>query len=186
MNKFLIYIFILFINAIPALALQDDFVNQTLAKQKLEKPYSHTQYNYQSTTKVPIKLSILENISEDKVYEGQPLKFKVCRDVCYDDKVIIKKDTIIPARLETVITSGMNGIPASMIIGDFRIPDIPQSKITDNYEVIGQDRSLWVFPLKWALTPLPPTGSLTNFILGGHARLKTKKVIEIYYYPDWI
>ena len=39
--------------------------------------------------------------------------------------------------------------------------------------------------MKWALTILPPSGSLTNFIKGGHAKLKTNEVIELYYYPDW-
>ena len=53
------------------------------------------------------------------------------------------------------------------------------------YEVFGQDRSLIVFPLKWALTILPPTGSLTNFIKGGHAKVKTNKTITLYYHPNW-
>ena len=80
----------------------------------------------------------------------------------------------------------MNGIPASIIIGSFDIPNINPDKVTYYYEIIGQDRSLWVYPLKWALTILPPTGSLTNFIFGGHAKLSTKKKIKLYYYPEWI
>lgn len=80
----------------------------------------------------------------------------------------------------------MNGIPASIIFGDFKFENIDKNKIDYTYERFGQDRSLWVFPLKWALTILPPTGSLTNFIKGGHARLKTNKVIQLNYYPEWI
>ena len=52
-------------------------------------------------------------------------------------------------------------------------------------EKFGLDLSLLVFPIKWALTFLPPTGSLTNFILGGHASIKENKIIELYYYPNW-
>ena len=80
----------------------------------------------------------------------------------------------------------MNGIPASIIVGNFEVENIPKGQISDSFEIRGQDRSLWVYPLKWALTILPPTGSLTNFIKGGHAKLKENKTIQIYYYPEWI
>ena len=79
----------------------------------------------------------------------------------------------------------MNGIPASIILKNFEIENIPKSKLSNTYELFGQDRSLIVFPLKWALTWLPPTGSLTNFIMGGHVRLKPRKKITIYYFPEW-
>ena len=79
----------------------------------------------------------------------------------------------------------MNGIPASIIFNIFDIEGINKNSLSDSYEASGQKRSLLVFPLKWALTPIPPTGSLTNFIKGGHARLKIKKPIVIYYYPEW-
>lgn len=152
-----------------------------------EKPEAHLNYNYESTTKIPIKMQITENIKdENHVYEGQPVTFRVVRDVFYNEEVVIKQGTIVPAKVETVITSGMNGIPASIIFGSFKFENIDANKIDYTYERFGQDRSLWVFPLKWALTILPPTGSLTNFIKGGHAGLKTNKIIEINYYPDWI
>ena len=79
----------------------------------------------------------------------------------------------------------MNGIPASIVFKDFDISEIAKGQISDTYEIYGQDRSWLVFPLKWALTILPPSGSLTNFIMGGHAKLKTKKPIIVYYYPEW-
>ena len=72
-------------------------------------------------------------------------------------------------------------------IGDFiiRINNIKKGQLSQSFEIFGQDRSLFVFPLKWALTPLPPTGSLTNFIKGGHAKLSENKTITIYFYPEW-
>ena len=42
-----------------------------------------------------------------------------------------------------------------------------------------------VYPIKWALTPIPGVGSLTNFILGGNAKITPKDKIIIYYYPEW-
>ena len=90
------------------------------------------------------------------------------------------------SKVSIIITPGMNGIPASIILKDFEIDGVKSSRLTNEYEIFGQDRSLLVFPLKWALTILPPTGSLTNFIMGGHAKIKVKKPITIYYYPEWI
>ena len=72
-----------------------------------------------------------------------------------------------------------------IIFDDFQVPNIKPNQITGMYEVYGQDRSLIVFPLKWALTIFPPTGSLTNFIKGGHAKVKTNKTITLYYHPKW-
>lgn len=141
--------------------------------------------NFESTVKLPIKLTIADEIrSEKDIYEGQLINFKVVNTVKYKN-VEIKKGDIVPARVKVVITSGMNGIPASIIFGDFRINNITSAQLDESYEVFGQDRSLWVFPLKWALTPLPPTGSLTNFIKGGHVKVKKNKVITIYYHPEW-
>ncbi len=143
-------------------------------------------YNYESTLKIPIKLSVLESIkSEKNVYEGQTIKFISVEDVFYNSNCIVKRGDIIPAKVKIKITPGMNGIPGSIIFDEFEIVGVSQSQLTCNVEAFGQDRSYIVFPLKWALTILPPTGSLTNFIMGGHAKLKTKKIITIYYHPEW-
>lgn len=189
MNKIISLLTVLFLITSPCFAkiMQDEFVNSTLKNIPLEKPQTHIKYNYESTKCVPIKLHITENIkNENYIYEGQPVTFKVIEDVVYNNEIIIKQGTIVPARVEAIISSGMNGIPASIIFGDFKFENIDKNKIDYTYERFGQDRSLWVFPLKWALTILPPTGSLTNFIKGGHARLKTNKVIQLNYYPEWI
>ena len=80
----------------------------------------------------------------------------------------------------------MNGIPASIVFEDFKIDNVENGKLQNTLEVFGQDRSLIVFPIKWALTILPPTGSLTNFIMGGHARIRQGKTFTIYYHPEWL
>lgn len=143
-------------------------------------------YNYESTERLPIKLSIENEIhSEKDVYEGQEVNFKALYSVRHNNQLIVQRGDIVPAKVKVVITSGMNGIPASIIFGDFKINNISSSQIDNTFEVFGQDRSLFVFPLKWALTPLPPTGSLTNFIKGGRVKVKKNKVITIYYHPNW-
>ncbi len=185
MNRLIILLFSLLIS-LPCFAQSVvDEIAQNLPRAVCQ-PNVYKNYNFESTEKIPVKLKILEDIkSEFDVYEGQFIEFKVAKDVVYNDKVIIKRGTPTLAKVSVIITSGMNGIPASIIFNDFDIEGINKNKLSDSYEVFGQNRSLLVFPLKWALTPIPPTGSLTNFIKGGHAKLKVKKPITIYYYPEW-
>ena len=186
MNKIIMTIFLLLISPICfAEILDDDFANSTLIDVK--QPQTCLKYNYVSTKKVPIKLAFTEKLGTEKdVYEGQSVELKILNDVILNNKVVVKKDTIAHAKIGIIISTGMNGIPASIILEDFEIPNIQSNKLSGSFELFGQDRSLFVFPLKWALTPLPPTGSLTNFIMGGHVKLKPKKKITVYYYPDWI
>ena len=79
----------------------------------------------------------------------------------------------------------MNGIPACIVIDNLQIEGLDNSKINGTIIKKGINLSLLVFPLKWALTFLPPTGSLTNLIKGGNATIDKKTEITIYYYPDW-
>ena len=152
----------------------------------VESAAVYKDYDYTSTIKVPIRLKIKEDIkSEKELYEGQIIDFKVTKDVLFNGKTIVKRGAVVPARVSVIISPGMNGIPASIIIDKFSIEGISKTQLTASYEIFGQDRSLLVLPLKWALTPIPPTGSLTNFIKGGHVKIKAKKPIEIYYYPEW-
>ncbi len=133
----------------------------------------------------PIKISIIKPIESEKdIYEGQIIKFKVVQNVFNDRKIIIKRGTPCIARVETIITNGMNGIPASIILGNFQIPEIDSDELQCEYEKFGLDLSLLVFPIKWLLTPLPPTGSLTNFIKGGHVKITQDQIITINYYPN--
>lgn len=186
MNKFLGIILLFFITlSVNAEIINDDFADITL--ENSPKPKTYTNYNYQSYEKYPVQLTITEEIKSEKdIYEGQEIQFRVKRNVVRNDKTIIQRGDIITANVKLIISSGMNGIPASIVFEDFRGENIKRGQFAGEYEVIGQDRTLLVYPLKWALTILPPTGSLTNFIMGGHAKIKPKKTITINYYPEWI
>ena len=187
MNKFLLLFLLLFLNCTFCLAENiSDEIADALPR-AVKQPIINQDYNFESTKKIPIKLKLINPIkSESELYEGQYIDFKIVKDILYNDKIIAKRGEIIPARVSVIIAPGMNGIPASIIFKDFDIQGITKSKITNDYEITGQNRSLLVFPLKWALTILPPTGSLTNFIMGGHAKLSSKNHITIFYYPEWI
>ena len=186
MNRFLSIIFILFSISLPAISYEEDFiVEKFLSEKDLEKPFVNDNYNYQDTNIIPIRLKIIDSIkSEQDIYEGQVLKFKVIEDIWDQEILLLKRGTICTANVETIINNGMNGIPASIILGNFQIPNIDSNKLQSDYEKYGMDLSLIVFPLKWALTILPPTGSLTNFIKGGHAKIKNKDIITIKYFSN--
>lgn len=166
---------------------RDYFVEKTLASNIYPAPYTNLNYNYESLERVPIKLQITNSIStkKDNIYDGEKLEFRVREDVFYDNKIIIKKGTIVKAEIETYITRGWNGIPAALIIDNFEIPNIEKDKLKSLYIKKGANRTIYILPVKWALTPLPPTGSFTNIILGGHAKITPKDKIVIYYYPKW-
>ncbi len=143
-------------------------------------------YNYQSTFFVPIKMSITEDFStKTPLNEGEKLQFKITEDVFINKSKILEKGTLVNATIETIITSGMNGFPDEVILNRFEIPGIKNSQIRNEYIKTGRNRCYWVYPLKWALTPIPFVGSLTNLIKGGHAQIKTDDIITIYYYPEW-
>lgn len=177
----------LFLCSSYASAIINDPIADELKNQSLEPPDAHLIYNYQDTTKIPIKLSLTTPIKdENDVYDGQNVAFRVLNNVVYEGNLIIKRGTIISARVQTTISSGMNGIPAYIVFDDFKFEGVAPGKISGVVQAAGLDRSLWVFPLKWALTPLPPTGSLTNFIKGGHVKVKNDAVFVLYYHPHWL
>ena len=143
-------------------------------------------YNFEDTEYVNIRLSPLEEIStSNEIYEGQEVKFKVRRNVYCHDTLLIKKDTIVTARIETIITRGMNGFPAEIIIDNFKFEGVHDTQILSTYREVGSNFALLVYPIKWALTPIPFVGSLTNLILGGNAKIKKDEVITLKYYPHW-
>ncbi len=189
MNK-VIYTFLIFftfttINAKATMI--DSFVDQTLKNVEVIKPISNTDYNYESLENFKIKLKITENIygKKNRIYDGQKLKFKVLEDVFYNNELILKRSDIVTGTIQTYTTRGMNGIPGMIIIDNFEIPGLDKNKLKGLYVKKGLDFTIYVLPLKWALTPLPPTGSLTNILLGGNAKITDKDKIIIEYYPYW-
>lgn len=190
MNKFIATLLSLAFLTLPTYGIEMAPIPEVEAIETEEvatKEVKELPYNYESTYKVPIKLGIVEPITTkgETLYEGQTLQFKVLQDTYCRRKTFLKKGTIVNAKIETLISSGMNGVPAEIILGNFEIPGTKPSQLVDTYTKKGQNRCYIVYPIKWALTIIPFVGSLTNFIKGGHARIKAKDEIVIYYYPDW-
>lgn len=167
MNKFLLSIlFVLFLNCGLVFAKLD--------------------YNFQDVEFIPIKMNILHDISsKDEIFEGQEVKLKIRNQVYCHGILLAKKGTIATARIETIVTKGMNGFPAEIILGSFKIDGVDEDNLMGEYVKAGRNWSLMVYPIKWALTPIPFVGSLTNLIKGGEAYIKTDDLIVIKYFPHW-
>lgn len=196
MNKFLL-ISILFVFAQIAVFAQNydakpisnaqaaDFLADDIKDAPI--PYTNLNYNYESTFCIPIVLQISNAIStKDKnLYEGMPLKFTVAKTVFCRHKVILRQGDVVFGKVKYIISSGLNGIPYSIVVDDFAFKNLDPNKIKSEYQKDGFNRTYLVLPLKWSLTFLPPTGSLTNFIKGGHSKITPKDKITLYYFPDW-
>lgn len=188
MNKFVLILFFLsfwFLNSAQAQLINDVVADELLQDKILKQPVASDIYNFDDLEYKIIRLRIISDItSELKLYEGEKLCFEVVNPVYYKGKKLAEKNEKVSATVETIIKNGMNGIPASIVLGNFEFNNIENSKLQDYVEIYGADLSWLVFPLKWALTILPPTGSLTNFIKGGHVKIKENDVITLKYYPN--
>ena len=190
MNKFLLSLIFCLIStaAINAQEFITDFLaDEYTAGYIYEKPDVLSEYDFTSTDSVAIKLSTLETLStrNKTLHDAQEIQLISKSNIYYKNQLIVKKGEIVSAKIETIIPSGMNGIPYYIYIGDFKFQNIDSSKLLYNYSKGGVNRMYWVLPLKWSLTFLPPTGSLTNFIKGGHAKITPKDTITVHYFPNW-
>ena len=147
---------------------------------------NNLDYNYESTYSFPIKLIVLDEVStKDGIIEGEKIKLKVANNIYHKNQLFLKKGTIATARVETYLTKGMNGFPAEIMLDEFEIEGIKTSQLLCNYTKKGFSFAYLVYPIKWALTPIPFVGSLTNLILGTNATIEAGDIITIQYYPNW-
>lgn len=167
--------------------IRDDFADKTLKKAKISNNKTNLNYDFESIKRVPIKISSLENITtKNGIKEGQELQFKVLKDVKLENERIIKKDSIVKARLETISPNQAFGVPADMVVDKFIIKQQNQADLIldGNVHKIGANRSLWVYPVGYVGGILFfGAGFLLFTVRGGHAKIKTKDVYEVYYLP---
>ena len=166
--------------------VNDDIMDGLLNGINPQAPYINNQYNYESTERIPIKLKISEKIStkNDDLYDNRTLVFYTRQPVKYKSKTIFKQNTKFTANVATYMSRGMNGIPASIIVENFQTQGIANNKLNGVYIKKGLNLTPLVLPIKWALTPFPGIGSLTNFIIGGNAEITPNDTVTVYYYPD--
>ena len=184
---FVFFVFLLIASTTVSAIEDDDITKELLKHANITNPQTNLNYNYESFERVPIKLEIVKPISTKKgcITEGQVIDFIVKEDVRYNSKIVVKKGAKVTAKVQTAMDRGMNGVPATLIIDDFNIEGIDKNKLKATYIKRGQNRTLIVLPIKWALTLIPFVGYVSNLIIGGHANIKKKNTIVLFYYPNW-
>lgn len=188
MNKFVIILMSLLFISGTASAQTDFLVEKYLDGKNSPKPEVVESYDYSSTVYVPIKLKVCNDITtrgNRKFLFGEDVKLQVKSNVFYKNKLLVKKGTPASAKIEQIVDSGMNGIPYYIYLNNFEIEGLKSSRILSDYHKEGLNLVYWIYPLKLALTFLPPTGTFTNLIRGGHAKISTYDVITVYYFPEW-
>ena len=143
-------------------------------------------YDFSDTKFIKVKLANANELSsKGEIYEGQEVRLTLKNDIICHNTLIARRGTPAKARIETIITKGMNGFPAEIIIDNFQIEGLNDGQLMDVYVKKGRNYALLVYPIKWALTPIPFVGSLTNLIMGGEAKVKKDEIITIKYFPHW-
>ena len=166
--------------------ITDTFLEEQLSKVEVKKPEVAKTFDFANQEKVEIPLRIKEKITTsilDKTYEGEKIELEVAEDVFHNEKLIVQKGTHATGKVEIVVTRGFAGLPAEIFISDIKIDTLDSSRINGFISKRGFSTTALILPIKWALTPLPPLGSLTNIFVGGNATLSPRKVINVYYYP---
>jgi hypothetical protein len=196
-------------NVSKPVPINDDLVDKTLQNAKIQEPKSNstpiedkfaetslkncaplvirkTNYDFSLAKRTPIKISIINPIStKQSLKEGQSLVFRVVNDVKLNDKYTLKKDTLINGKLETISPNQAFGVPADIIIDDFELENNKDKIILDgSIHKIGANRSLWVYPVGYMGCCFFGVGLLVFAIRGGHAKIKTNDILEVYWLQE--
>lgn len=181
--KFFLFLFLFFMPAQAfAEEVRDEFVVEWFKDKEITIIEPNFNYDFESIKRTKIILSPTEKISTpSNVLDGQLVKLQVKRNARLG-RELLKKGTKAEAVVELFTTNGMTGIPGTITLGRFQIEGVDSSRLRYYYVKKGQDRTLWILPLKWALTFIPLVGTFTNLIKGGQATLSPADDIVIFYY----
>lgn len=128
------------------------------------------------TTTIKIKI---KNYLTTKSFpkEGEMVEFETIEDVKIRN-VLYKKGTTIKGRIENISQNESYGVPADMILSNFKLGEI---SLAGDIEKAGANRTLWLRPVVWVTSSFFGAGYLLIPIRGGHAKIRPEEVFEIYY-----
>ena len=167
--------------------IQDSFTQRTLLNYKPpETRKRNVNFDFESDVRLPLRIKICEHLTtKRKIKEGQDIYFEVAEDTQIKSNFILKKGTKIKARVETISMNDIWGVPADVIIENFKLKENPNAlKIEGHIHKVGANRSIWVYPLVYAGAIFFYAGLAAIPIRGGHAKIKPHEVYEIYYNPN--
>lgn len=127
---------------------------------------------------IPIFIRIKHPISTKnrKIDEGDIIDFETTSAVKVQGTTLPKGSTV-KARIENISQNGMKGVPADIVIGNFKINN---TLLAGEIAKTGANRSLWVYPIGYIGSAFFGAGSLLFFIRGGHAKIKRNEIYTIY------
>lgn len=135
------------------------------------------EHNILSENESDIVLRIKEKVStKQRLEEGEKLDFVLTNDVKIKNK-LYKKGTTVTARVETVSMNKSYGVPADLIVGNFKINEV---NIPGEIKKTGANRSLWVYPCGYVGIIFFGAGLLLFPIRGGHAKINPRESFTLY------
>lgn len=172
MKKYISFIFCFFVLS-ATMACADDF-----HRFYRQNPSNYCKaYKFEDLNKIPLKLNIISDVTTKKnLTEGQKLLFLTTEDVVLSHKKVLPAGSRVFGRVETISKNEMMGIPANLIVGNFKIEYMPTIELQGSINKQGANRSIWVKPL----------APILFAVRGGHAKIKVQDTYEIYYIPKYL
>lgn len=167
------------------ICINDTLADKTLKNVSAKPKKAKLNFDFEVVKQTPVKIAITNNITSKKdLTEGQELNFRVVDDVSIDNNLVLKKDALVTAKLETISLNQAFGVPADILIDDFKIvSNQTEINLDGSIHKIGANRSLWVYPVGYMGCFFFGAGLLLFPIRGGHAKIRTKDVYQVYYVP---
>ncbi|MGN0014523.1 MAG: hypothetical protein ACI37T_03800 [Candidatus Gastranaerophilaceae bacterium] len=155
----------------------DSFAEVNLAKFS-KVSYTKKIYDFENINNIKIKIKSKKLISTKNIEEeGQIVDFIVAEDVIFNEKIIIPKNSIIQARVETISPNMSKGIPADLVIGSFKYKNY---NLDGEISKTGANRLYWVLPTAFVMNTLFfGCGYVLWAIRGGHAKFRPNQIFEI-------
>lgn len=154
-------------------ALADDF-------HRLYKPLTSDRIktgNFEELNRIPLKVKAIADVSTKKdLTEGQKIIFLTTEDTVLRHNRVLAAGSRVFGTVETVSKNEMKGVPANLIVGDFKIEYMSTVKLEGEINKEGANRAIWVRPLLPLLFP----------VRGGHAKINADEIFTLYYTPTSI
>lgn len=127
---------------------------------------------YEELNRIPLNLQIISDIStKSNLTEGQKVVFLTRENVVLTHKKVLPAGSRVFGTVETISQNEPLGVPANLIIGNFKIEYMPTIKLEGQIIKQGANRTYWTFnPIFFA-------------VRGGHAKIKSDEIYTVYYTP---
>lgn len=162
-------------------ASEEYFIEKSIDLTKVRKINAKNKYDFTKKL-VPIQIKIAEHLkSTHQITEGSTIPFIAQHDFEINGKKYSSGTTIL-GRVETISASDKMGVPESLKISNFYIPEETEIELSGAISKNGANRSIWVYPLYQAGNILLyAAGFAVVPIHGGRVKLSTSESFTVFY-----